>query len=82
MEPQDRIVRLSILLFIVSMIFAFWLISFDEFYKAMAGIIIINGWFLAIVLLNLSGKIKFLDEVEEEERLAREAGEAEEGRAP
>ncbi len=49
------------LLFIVSMIFAFWLINFDEFVKAVIGILIINGWFFGILILHLAGKIEFAD---------------------
>lgn len=49
------------LLFIVSMIFALWLIHFDEFVRAVIGILIINGWFFGILILHLTGKIAFAD---------------------
>jgi len=52
---------LMMLLFIVSMIFAFWLINFDEFVKAVIGILIINGWFFGILILHLTGRIAFAD---------------------
>jgi len=55
-------------LFAASMIFAFWLINFDEMIKAFIGIAIINGWFFAILILNITGKIRFADEEEPEDR--------------
>lgn len=62
---QSRVVRLLTLLFVVSIIFAFWLISYDEMIKAFIGILIINGWFFTILLLNIQGKLLFLDDIEE-----------------
>ncbi len=61
MDPQ-RVVRLATLLFIVSIGFAFYLISFNEMIKAFIGIVIINGWFFAILMLHINGKIRFLDD--------------------
>ncbi len=52
---------LIMLLFIVSIIFAFWLIHFDEFVRAVIGILIINGWFFGILILHLNGNIVFAD---------------------
>ncbi len=73
---EDRTVRLWVMLFITCMIFAFWLISFDEMIKAFIGIAIINGWFFTILYLHLQGKILFLDDLEameaEEEEAASE----------
>ena len=65
---QSRVVRLLTLLFIVSIIFAFWLISYDEMIKAFIGILIINGWFFTILILHLQGKILFLDDIEKMEK--------------
>ncbi len=61
---QSRVVRLLTLLFVVSIIFAFWLISYDEMIKAFIGILIINGWFFTILILHLQGRILFLDDIE------------------
>ena len=61
---QSRVVRLLTLLFAVSIIFAFWLISYDEMIKAFIGILIINSWFFTILILHLQGKILFLDDIE------------------
>ncbi len=55
-------------MFVVSMVFAFWLINFDEMIKAFIGIAIINGWFFAILILNIIGKIRFAGEEEPEDR--------------
>jgi hypothetical protein len=55
-------------LFVASMIFAFWLINFDEMLKAFIGIGIINAWFFAILILNITGKIQFADEKSAEEQ--------------
>jgi len=55
------------MLFAASMVFAFWLINFDEMIKAFIGIAIINGWFFTILILNITGKIRFADDEEPEE---------------
>lgn len=65
-------VTIGTIAFILSMIFAFWLINFDEMIKAFIGITIINGWFFAILMLNLTGKIKFADEMEEENQSSQD----------
>ena len=65
---QSRTVRLLTMLFVVSIIFAFWLISYDEMIKAFIGILIINGWFFTILILHLQGKILFLDDIEKEKQ--------------
>ncbi len=81
----DRTVRLWVMLFITCMIFAFWLISFDEMIKAFIGIAIINGWFFTILYLHLQGKILFLDDLEAmeaevaEEEAASEKEKSDEG---
>lgn len=69
---QSRTVRLLTLLFVVSIIFAFWLISYDEMIRAFIGILIINGWFFAILILHLQGKILFLDDIESDEEGEKE----------
>ncbi len=77
-EPMNRTARLLVLLFIVSIIFAFYLISFDEMIKAFIGIAIINGWFFTILILHLQGKILFLDDIEAMQKEQREKTEREE----
>ncbi|MCP4352111.1 MAG: hypothetical protein GY795_42145 [Desulfobacterales bacterium] len=56
-----------IFLFVLSIIFAFWLISFDETIRAFIGIAIINGWFFSILILHVTGKIRFADDDENNE---------------
>lgn len=74
---QSRVVRLLTLLFAVSIIFAFWLISYDEMIKAFIGILIINGWFFTILMLHLQGKILFLDDIE---KMRKQCGGPSDGR--
>lgn len=64
---------LMILLFVLSIIFAFWLISFDEIIKAFIGIAIINGWFFTILAMHVTGKIRFAgDEESKKDQLENE----------
>jgi hypothetical protein len=72
---QSRVIRLLTLLFVVSIIFAFWLISYDEMIKAFIGILIINGWFFTILMFHLQGKILFLDDIEKMEDEEKQQGE-------
>lgn len=76
---ESRVVRLLTMLFAVSIVFAFWLISFDEMIKAFIGILIINGWFFTILLLHLQGKILFLDDIE---KIKEQNGEFPRSRGP
>lgn len=61
MTKRRLIEILMVVFFIISMIFAFWLINHDEMVKAFIAIGIIVGWFYAILMLEISGKIRFTD---------------------
>jgi hypothetical protein len=61
MTKRKIIEILMIIFFILSMVFAFWLINHDEKVKAFIAIGIIVGWFYAILMMEIYGVIQFRD---------------------